>query len=191
MTKPLTPDTIRQAALGDRHAFRMLVESQQTFAYAVAFRFVGNAGDAEDIVQEAFVRLWKNLHQYRPEVKLSTWLYRIIANLCLDLLKSRPEKQRRSAVDIDHSHAVTDGSTPEADLYRRELMGAIHAAANELTPLQRAVFILRDLEDLPVEEVCDILCMPAGNVKSNLYYARRKVGERLKALYRTDKRPML
>jgi RNA polymerase sigma-70 factor, ECF subfamily len=191
MTKPLTPDTISQAARGNRHAFRMLVESQQAFAYAVAFRFVGNAGDAEDIVQEAFVRLWKNLHQYRPQVKLSTWLYRIIANLCLDFLKSRPEKQRRSAVGIGHSHALMDGSTPEAELYRRELMEAIHAAANELTPLQRAVFILRDLEDLPVEEVCDILSMPAGNVKSNLYYARRKVGERLKTLYRTDKRPML
>jgi RNA polymerase sigma-70 factor, ECF subfamily len=191
MTKPLTPDTIRQAARGDRHAFRVLVESQQAFAYAVAFRFVGDAGDAEDIVQEAFVRLWKNLHQYRPEVKLSTWLYRIIANLCLDFLKSRPEKQRRSAVDIDRSHAVTDPNTPESDLHRRELMDAIRAAADELTPVQKAVFILRDLEELSVDEVSDILSMPAGNVKSNLYYARRKVGERLKTWYQTDKRPML
>jgi len=191
MPKPLTPETIRQAAGGDHHAFRTLVETHQAFAYAVAFRFVGHAGDAEDIVQEAFVRLWRNLHQYRPEVKLTTWLYRIIANRCLDLLKSRPERQRRSAVSIDHSHAVTAPGTPEQHLHHQELMAAIRAAADALTPIQRAVFVLRDLEELSVDEVSDILSMPAGNVKSNLYYARRKVGEHLKTLYRTDKWPML
>jgi len=191
MPKPLTPEIIRQAAQGDHHAFRVLVDTHQAFAYAVAFRFMGHAGDAEDIVQEAFVRLWKNLHQYRPAVKLTTWLYRIIANLCLDLLKSRPERQRRSAVSIEASYDVTTQNTPEGYLQQQELMDAIRAAADELTPLQRAVFVLRDLEGLPVEEVSDILSMPAGNVKSNLYYARRKVGERLKTLYRTDKWSML
>lgn len=188
MPNPLTPEIIRRAAHGDQAAFRVVVETQQAFAYAVAYRFVGEAGEAEDIVQEAFVRLWRNLHQYRPEVKLSTWLYRIIANLCLDFLKSRPQKYRRRAADLDHSHAVADPDTPEEALHRKEVMAAIRAAADELTPLQRAVFILRDLEDLPVEEVCDILSMPAGNVKSNLYYARRKVGEKLTVLYRMDKK---
>jgi RNA polymerase sigma-70 factor (ECF subfamily) len=191
MPKPLTPETIRQAARGDHHAFRTLVETHQAFAYAVAFRFVGHAGDAEDIVQEGFVRLWKNLHRYRPEVKLTTWLYRIIANLCLDLLKSRPEKQRRKTVSIDDSDVVATPGTPEEHLQQQELMDAIRAAADELTPVQRAVFVLRDLEDLSVDEVSDILSISAGNVKSNLYYARRKVSEHLKTLYRTDKWPML
>lgn len=191
MPKPLTSEIIRQAVRGDQYAFRKLVEAHQAFAYAVAFRFVGHAGDAEDIVQEAFVRLWKNLHQYRPAVKLTTWLYRIIANLCLDLLKSRPEKQRRSAVSLDHSLVMATPGTPEDHLQQQELMDAIRAAADELTPVQRAVFVLRDLEELSVDEVSDILSMPAGNVKSNLYYARRKVGEHLKTLYRTDKWSML
>jgi RNA polymerase sigma-70 factor (ECF subfamily) len=106
-------------------------------------------------------------------------------------LKSRPEKQRRSAVSIDDSFVVAIPGAPEEHLQHQELMEAIRAAADELTPVQRAVFVLRDLEELPVDEVSDILSMSAGNVKSNLYYARRKVGEHLKTLYRTDKWPML
>jgi RNA polymerase sigma-70 factor (ECF subfamily) len=154
-------EVIGKAMAGSTDAFRIIVENYQGFAYAVSYRFVGNEYDAEDIVQEAFIRLWHNMHKYRSEVKLSTWLYRIVVNLCLDFLKSTQGKVRQRKVDISTSYSMPDTSTPEHILHTIELMKAIQQAAEELTPKQRAVFILRDLEALPVEEVCTILSMSA------------------------------
>jgi RNA polymerase sigma-70 factor, ECF subfamily len=180
------PDVIEKAMAGSTDAFRTIVEDHQSFAYAVAFRFVGNEDDAEDLVQEMFIKLWKNLKSYRHEIKLSTWLYRILVNLCLDFLKSGATKRKRSNVNIDSVHFVADNSNPENEFQQRELMQAIQNAAEELTPKQRAVFILRDLENLSVLEVMEILSMPAGNVKSNLFCARKKMGEKLKSFYQTS-----
>jgi len=181
----ISREVLRDAMNGNATAFRTVVEQHQAFAYAVAFRFTGNEEEAEDIVQEAFVRLWKNMKTYRQEVKLTTWLYRIIANLALDFLKSRRGKERRTKVDIYIGHFVRDQSTPEKAYQQQELMQAIYQAAEDLTPKQKAIFILRDLEGLSVEEVMEILSMTAGNVKSNLFYARQKMGEKLKAFYQT------
>jgi RNA polymerase sigma-70 factor, ECF subfamily len=180
------PNVIEKAMAGSMDAFRTIVENHQSFAYAVAFRFTGNEDDAEDLVQEAFIKLWKNLKSYRREIKLSTWLYRILVNLCLDFLKSGSTKRKRNNVDINRGQFVEDGSTPEKEFQQRELMQAIHTAAEGLTPKQRAVFILRDLENFSVTEVMEILSMPAGNVKSNLFYARKKMGEKLKAFYQVS-----
>jgi len=181
-----TPEVIREAMEGSTQAFRMLVEENQAFAYRVALRFVGQAAEAEDIVQEAFVSLWQNLHKFRTEMKLTTWLYRIIANRCLDYLKSTKGKQRKNQLDMEHGNSVAGYLKTDGDLENQELMKAIQETAASLTPRQRAVFILRDLENLPVEEVCNILEMPAGHVKSNLYYARKAMSEKLKVYYQTD-----
>jgi len=178
-------EIIIKAMAGDVAAFRKVVEQHQSFAYAVAFRFTGHEEEAEDIVQEAFVRLWKNLKTYRQEVKLTTWLYRIIANLCLDFLKSRRGKEKRNREDLSKGYVIADHSTPEHEYQQTELMIAIHLAAEELTPKQKAVFILRDLEGLSVEEVTGILSMTAGNVKSNLFHARQKMADKLKSFYQT------
>lgn len=185
MAEPVTHEMITRAAKGNTEAFRHIVKHHQAFAYAVSYRFLGNAEDAEDVVQEGFIRLWKNLHNYKPEVKLTTWLYRIIANLCLDVLKSAQHKQQKSSMDMKEE--ITNTSSHETDngLRTEELHALIQEAASELTPKQKAVFILRDLEDLPVEEVCSILAMSAGNVKSNLYYARQQMSEKLKKYYQT------
>ncbi|MBA4144655.1 MAG: hypothetical protein C0523_02735 [Cytophaga sp.] len=166
-------------------AFRTVVEAHQAFAYAVAYRFVRDEEEAEDIVQEAFVRLWKNRKSYRQEVKLTTWLYRIIANRCLDFLKSRRGKEKRSSEDLSQGYTTADRTTPEKEYEREELMRVILETAEELTPKQKAVFILRDLEGLAVDEVTVILSMSAGNVKSNLFHARQKMAEKLKAFYQT------
>jgi len=178
-------EIIIKAMAGDVAAFRKVVEQHQSFAYAVAFRFTGIEEEAEDIVQEAFVRLWKNLKTYRQEVKLTTWLYRIIANLCLDFLKSRRGKEKRNREELGKGYVIADHSTPEHEYQQNELMKAIHSAAEELTPKQKAVFILRDLEGLSVEEVTGILSMTAGNVKSNLFHARQKMADKLKSFYQT------
>lgn len=183
MPEPITPELIQQAVRGSQPAFRAIVEIHQGFVYAVAFRFVNDQHDAEDITQEVFVRLWKNLHTYKQEVKLTTWLYKIITNRCLDFLKSRHGRQRKNKVDIEGWHDLAYHSTPEKDFQQQELSNLIHQAAEELTPKQKAVFILRDLEGLSSEEVSEALSMSAGNVKSNLFHARQKMTEKLKIYY--------
>lgn len=191
MPEPVSYDLIQQAVRGSQQAFRAIVETHQGFVYAVAFRFVNDAHDAEDITQEVFVRLWKNLHTYRKEVKLTTWLYKIVANRCLDFLNSRHGRQRKNKVDIDRSHFVQDNSTPEKAFQQQELSRIIHAVADELTPKQKAVFILRDLEGLSPEEVSEALSMSPGNVKSNLFHARQKMAEKLKVYYQTTDKQFL
>jgi RNA polymerase sigma-70 factor (ECF subfamily) len=191
MPEPITPELIQKALRGSQQAFRAIVEVNQGFVYALAFRFVNDEQDAEDITQEVFVRLWKNLHTYKQEVKLTTWLYKIVTNQCLDFLKSRHGRQRKNKVDIDRSHFVQDHSTPEKEFQQQELSKIIHAAAEELTPKQKAVFILRDLEGLSQEEVSETLSMSTGNVKSNLFYARQKMTEKLRAWYQTTDKQFL
>lgn len=191
MPEPVPYDLIQQAARGSQSAFRTIVETNQGFVYAVAFRFVNDQDEAEDITQEVFVRLWKNLHTYRQEVKLTTWLYKIVTNRCLDFMKSRHGRQRKNKVDISRSHFVHDNSTPEKEFQQQELSRIIHAAADELTPKQKAVFILRDLEGVSPEEVSETLSMSVGNVKSNLFHARQKMTEKLKVYYQTTDKQFL
>lgn len=191
MPEPITPELIQEAARGSQQAFRAIVEVNQGFVYAVAFRFVNDSQDAEDITQEVFVRLWKNLHTYKPEVKLTTWLYKIVTNRCLDFLKSKHGSQRKNAVDVDKQLHLAAHSTPERAYQQQELIKIIHAAADELTPRQKAVFILRDLEGLSSAEVCEALSMSAGNVKSNLFHARQKISGKLKTIYQTTDKTFL
>ncbi len=191
MPEPITPELIQQAVSGSQQAFRVIVQMNQGFVYAVAFRFVNDEHEAEDITQEVFVRLWKNLHVYKPEVKLTTWLYKIVTNRCLDFLKSRHGRQRKNKVDVDKGGFVQDHSTPEKEFQQQELQRIIHEATEELTPKQKAVFILRDLEGLTPEEVSEALNMSSGNVKSNLFHARQKMTEKLKAYYQTTDKQVL
>ncbi len=192
MAEQTEQEIIRKAMNGDMEAFQLIVSQNQTFLYSVAFRFLGNAEDAEDMVQEAFIRMWKNLSKYRVEIKLTTWLYKIIVNLCFDVLKSSQRKQQRSHADVSEEWSLAHKNEADDEVKARELHAIIQEAASDLTPKQKAVFILRDLETLSVEEVCGILSMSAGNVKSNLYYARQQMGEKLKKYYQTtDKIIML
>ncbi len=177
----VTPEVIIEAKAGSKRAFGIVVDHYQGFAYRVAFRLVGKTQEAEDIVQESFISLWKNFDRYRTEIKLTTWLYRIIVNKCLDYFKSAVANQNKSNVEIELAHVIMDNNTPEKELQYNELSIAIQQAAESLTPKQRAVFVLRDLEGLDVDEVCSILSISAGNLKSNLYYARLAMSEKLKA----------
>jgi RNA polymerase sigma-70 factor, ECF subfamily len=187
MSKPIPPHILSLAIQGNRQAFRQIVEAHQSFAYAVAFRIIGDKTEAQDITQEAFVRLWKHIATYKQEIKLSTWLYKIVTNLCLDFLKSARYQQYRLHDDLNHAGDFHSVVTPENVLHEKELRDEIERATNTLSPIQKAVFVLRDLEALAVDEVCEVLSMSPDNVKSNLYHARKKISETLRSVYQTSK----
>ena len=170
------PDSIlvEKAKQGDRQAFRQIVENTQGMVYQVAYRFLRQQHEAEDAVQEVYVKLWKNLPGYNPRAKLSTWLYRIVSNYCLDVLKSKSYKKRNQSYDLE-KFQLNDPIQADHQLNQHEMSELILKAADQLTPVQKAVFILRDLEGLSVEDVCDNLSMKADSIKSNLYHARKKM----------------
>lgn len=180
-------EVVEKACGGDVQAFRQLVERHQGFVYRVAYRLVGTVGDAEDITQESFIRLWKNLHRYRPNIKLTTWLYKIVTNLCLDFLKSGQNRSRKRMVDLDDYNDMKNAEPADQALIDEELRVAVDSLAAALSPKQRAVFILRDVEQVAMPEIAEILAMDPGKVKSNLYYARKKVSEMITAYYQIRK----
>jgi len=176
------PEIVKKAASGDRSAFRLLVETHQRFVYAVAARVLHNVHDAEDATQETFIRLWKNLNRYRAEIKLSTWLYRIVTNICLDLLKSAHYKRNRMTEDDTKAANLFARHADEA-IHLHDLTMAVEEAAAQLPPVQKIIFVLRDLQGLSPEEVSRIMETSEEKIKSNLYHARVAIGKYLKQHY--------
>jgi len=173
-------DLIHKSQRGNAQAFRALVESHQGLAYSIAFRFTREEQESEDIVQEAFIKIWKNISKHNEEFRFKTWLARIVTNQCLDYLKSARKKSSTQSIIREEMNISHNEHKVESD----ELKTIVYLLADKLTEKQKAVFILRDLETLEPEEVCSILQMSDGNMKSNLYYARLKIKEGLKKIYK-------
>lgn len=180
-------EIVECARNGDMQAFRELVERHQAFVYRVAFRFIGTTADAEDITQDSFIRLWKNLNRYRPEIKLTTWLYKIVTNLCLDFLKSQYSRATKHTVDPHNFPNIATEMTADQPLMNEELRIALDNLTAQLSPKQKAVFVLREIEQVTTAEIADILAMDTGQVKSNLYYARKRVSAMITRYYEMKK----
>jgi RNA polymerase sigma-70 factor (ECF subfamily) len=172
---------VQKSLSGDAQSFRLLVEAHQGLAYSIAFRFTRDEQESEDIVQEAFIKTWKSISRYNKEFRFKTWLGKIVTNLCLDYLKSGRIKNK-SGEKLNDTMVFSDRH--EVKLEADELREIVYQLADQLTEKQKAAFILRDLEMLEVEEVCEMLKMTAGNLKSNLYYARLKIKEGLERIYK-------
>jgi RNA polymerase sigma-70 factor (ECF subfamily) len=161
---------IRKAKEADQQAFPMLVEFHQAFAYTLAHRFTGHEEDAEDVVQKAFVKVWNNLDRYNPEFRFKTWLGKIVTNLCLDYLKSGKRKTESRKNEASDRLSMADPVQHDRELEAEELKNIIMQLAQQFTEKQRAVFVLHDLEMQTTGEVCAMLNMASGNLKSNLYF---------------------
>jgi RNA polymerase sigma-70 factor (ECF subfamily) len=168
----------------DKEAFREIVERHQEYAFALAFRILCESEAAKDVVQESFIRVWIHRGDYRAEMKFTTWLYRIVVNLCYDLLRA---KRRREHVFLPMgesmgTHVEADRHDPEELAGNRDIAEWILRLAGNLPERQRIVFTLRDLQDQTVEEVAAIVGISPGSVRTNLCYARAAIRMRLEAM---------
>ena len=174
-----------QCRRGNAGAFERLVALYENKVYNLAFRMVGNYEDASDIAQEAFLKVYTSLDQFRGESSFSTWLYRVVSNACLDELRRRA---RHRAISIDTPVSAEDPSTrqiPSGDpepghaIERAEVRTAVQQGIMELPDDHRIILVLRDIHGLSYEEIAQVLDMPLGTVKSRLNRARLGLRDRL------------
>ncbi len=171
---------IHQAKEGNQHAFRLLMDRHIKQAYALACRFVGDTDSAEDITQEAFIKVHAGLASFRGDAEFSTWLHRIVVNIALT--RKRLDKNRTERhVNIESVQIV---AAPDDEFHRREQQAHIERALHELPTLQRAVVILRHLNGLSTRQVSTILQCSEGTVKTHLFRGLKKMRGEMEYLER-------
>jgi RNA polymerase sigma-70 factor (ECF subfamily) len=172
---------VREAQGGSQAAFEQLVHTYDQAVLRLALRLTGSASDAQDIHQEAFLKVYKKLHGFRFECSLGTWIYRIATNVCLDHLRRNRARKKNDAVEIsddDLLNQLSDdrpGNNPEQQLLDRELGAHILKAMQGLTPRERMVFDLRHFEGLKLQSVSEILNASEGSIKMTFFRATRKL----------------
>jgi RNA polymerase sigma-70 factor (ECF subfamily) len=177
-----SPELLSRLRAGDRRAFEELIRTHQHRVYAVALRMLGNAAEAQDVAQEAFLRAHRGLAEFRGEARLSTWLYAIASRLCLNRL-TRSERRLARHGEETLARLVDGAPGPHQALERGELEEALHRAIGELPEDRRIVVILRDVEGLAYEEIAEALELPVGTVRSRLHRARLDLKEKLERFF--------
>lgn len=168
---------IRRAAAGDDSAFETLMLAHQKQVYSLCLRMSGNADDAFDLSQEAFIKAWRGLAQYQFGAEFSTWLYRLTRNVCIDFLR-RQKRQAAVPLETEQDGEATElpipdsAPLPEERVFHDERQRALQQAMLALPDEQREILILRVVNDLPYEKISAILELPLGTVKSRLARAR-------------------
>jgi RNA polymerase sigma-70 factor (ECF subfamily) len=167
-------ELVTKAQGGDRVAFGELVRWHREGVINVVYRMCGDVNLAEDAAQEAFVRAWQHLPNYRPRTPFRNWVYRIATNAALDVLR-----RERETVDVDGLSLVSPDGGPEAAVEAEERGEGVRRAVLALPPSSRGVLILREYEGLSYREIADTLGIPIGTVMSRLNYARKRLRESL------------
>jgi RNA polymerase sigma-70 factor (ECF subfamily) len=181
---------LAQARAGNENSFEALVSAHSFRLIGMAWRMVGNREDAEDLVQETFIRLHKNLEKFRGESSLSTWLYRVLSRLAIDHLRRQKLKQRiffmRTHNTDDEYDPLEQAADPKANPGEIYLAGEagkkLTSAMEKLSAQQRVVFILRHHEGLPLKEIAAALTLEEGTVKTHLHRAVHFLRNELKDL---------
>ncbi len=177
------PALVSRAAAGDAAAFQGLVERHRSMVYRLAYRFAGNHYDAEDIAQDVFIKVYRSLDRFRHDAQLSSWLYRIVMNACID------HRRRHVAAGVrpfgaeaeQRMHDTPEATPgPETRAYAGELGGVLTAEIARLPPGQRIVFLMRHEEGMKLGEIATALGLAEGTVKRQLHAAvhrlRRALG---------------
>ncbi len=182
---PSDLELVERCQADDTAAFQVLVERYQQRASRLAYRYVRNQEDARDITQEAFIRAFRSIKDFRTESQFYTWLYRILVNLSLDHL--RRNKMETSEYQDDlmlRSQTVAEAqhkrSNPREELWKKQRQVAIVEAIESLPDDQKTTVILREIDGLSYEEIAQVTRVPIGTVMSRLFYARRKLQDKLK-----------
>ncbi|MDF1564753.1 MAG: sigma-70 family RNA polymerase sigma factor [Deltaproteobacteria bacterium] len=177
---------------GDERAFSELVSAYQDRIFSLSLRMMGSREEAEDLTQEVFVALYQHLGQFRGEAQLSTWIFRVTRNRCLNRLKYLGRRSAGKVTPLDsvpaRNLAESSGRSPtqpDQHLEGLQLQETVEAALLELGEEQRMMVLLRDVEGLAYEEIAEICERPVGTVKSRLHRARLALAEAVSRSHQT------
>jgi len=172
---------VARVRAGDHEAFRDLVERHSRSVFRLAYRLTGHEQDAEDVVQETFLKAFRQIAQFESRSSFSTWLYRIAVNCAHDLLRQRPRAGTRASIDDpDEGIAaqLADGSAeadPARELARRQIDARVQAALAELSAQERSAFVMRHYEGLSIDEIGAALDLGTSAAKHSIFRAVRKL----------------
>jgi len=186
-TSDLDRVLVERARGGELDAYRQLVEKYQSRAHSIALGVIGNKEDAEDIVQDAFLKAYRNLSSFRGQSSFYTWFYRIVFNLAIDLSRKRYRRSETSlgddgTLDALNLHSAEDTGnllghvpTPDQVLHRQNIAVNIRRALDGLSSEHRAVIVLREVEGLSYSEISEVVGCSKGTVMSRLHHARKRL----------------
>lgn len=178
---------LRRLRNRDERAFRELLEAHRDRVYNICYRMLGNRHESEDVAQEVFITVFKQIETFREEAKFSTWLYRVAVNHCKNRIKYLARRHDRDRDELDDQASSANGtpigapvpSAPDRALEGAQMEKLMQDAIAALEDDQRIVVVLRDVEDLSIEEICEITGLPDGTVKSRLHRARLVLRKKL------------
>lgn len=173
-----TAATLARARQGDSDAFRALVERHSRSVFRLAFRMTGNEHDAEDVVQEAFLRAYRQLGRFESRANFGTWLYRITANCSVDLMRAKQARHditRSEPLDDALPIAAHEAAGPDRLAQSAEIQQRVRDALTGLSPLERAAFTLRHHEGRSIEEISATLGLGTSAAKHSVFRAVKKL----------------
>ena len=178
---------------GDSQAFQSLVETHKKRVFFLSCDILGDHHDAEDISQEVFLKLYRSIHLFRQDAKMSSWLYQITVNTCIDHLRKKSSKKQASVDaigDVDSSQKTWGlGSTSEPEPHGDAsfLQDRIQKALDKLTVKERTVFVMKLYNNFKIKEIAEIMDVTSGTVKSLLFRAAKKLKKDLSGYYGSPK----
>jgi RNA polymerase sigma-70 factor (ECF subfamily) len=181
-------ECVRRVQQGDTDSFEVLVRRHEKAIFNLIYRLLGNYDEAAEVAQEVFLSAFKSIHQFRGDANFSTWLYRIGLNHASTRRKSLHCSLQRH-VPLDGTEVIADGTVdPVKNVEHKEIQQRIQQALNSLDPEDARIILLRDLQDVPYEDVAEMLDIPVGTVKSRLHRARQALRTSLAPYFHANRK---
>jgi RNA polymerase sigma-70 factor (ECF subfamily) len=185
-------DLVRRCQAGDTEAFGELVTRYRTRVFSMIYNMVRSEQDAWDLAQDSFVKAWKSIRRFRGRSSFYTWIYRIVMNVTIDWLRKKQVKGggaefddaiQLKEVDPASKTVPKTDALPYETMERSEIRARIDRAIAQLSPEQRAVILMKEIEEMQYHEIAEALGCSIGTVMSRLFYARKKLQNLLRDVY--------
>ena len=180
--EPDDRELVRTIQSGNAEAFEQLVRRKTSKVYGLCYRIIGNAEDAKDIAQLVFIKLWENLNKYDANYAFDTWLYRMVTNVAIDFMRSR--QSRDNAVNSTLRLVKTSADAEQGIVVqRKEIETVFNEVSAVLSPKQKTIFVMNQMEDLQSSEIAKILGCRESTVRNHLFNARKLMQQQLQKRY--------
>lgn len=177
--EPDDRELVRTIRDGNADAFEQLVRRKTSKVYSLCLRIIGNAEDAKDIAQLVFIKLWENLQKYDSTYAFDTWLYRMVTNVAIDFIRNR--QSRENAINSNLRLVKTSADAEQGVIIqRKEIEAVFQAVSSVLSPKQKTIFVMREMDDLPSSEIARALGCRESTVRNHLFNARKLMQQQLK-----------